>query len=176
MKFVATPLAGVYLIDVEPVADERGFFARTWCEQEFREHGLSPALVQCSISFNKHRGTVRGMHYQAMPHEETKLVRCVRGAIYDVLVDLRRDSASFMQWYGAILNADNRRMFYVPSGVAHGFQTLDDDTEVSYQISEFFHPESARGVRWDDPAFGIKWPEAVSVISERDRGYPDFSR
>lgn len=176
MKFVATPLVGVYVIEVEPLADERGFFARTWCEQEFREHGLNPALAQCSISFNKRRGTVRGMHYQAEPHEETKLVRCVRGAMYDVLVDLRRDSASFMQWYGAVLNADNRRMLYVPSGVAHGFQTLEDDTEVSYQISEFFHPESARGVRWDDPAFGITWPEAVSVISERDRSYPDFSR
>ncbi len=176
MKFVATPLAGVYVIDIEPVADERGFFARTWCEREFREQGLKSELVQCSISFNIRRGTLRGMHYQDKPYEETKLVRCTRGAIYDVLIDLRQESASFMQWVGTEMSADNRRMLYVPPGVAHGFQTLEDDSEVSYQISEIFHPESARGVRWDDPALGITWPQAVSVISERDRCYPDFSR
>ena len=175
MKFSPTVLAGACIIDIEPVPDERGFFARSWCREEFAKHGLNPDLAQCSISFNKKRGTLRGMHYQAKPHEETKVVRCTRGAIYDVIVDLRPESSTFRKWIAVELSADNRRMLYVPPGFAHGFQSLADDTEVFYQISTFYHPESARGARWDDPAFGIEWPVTERVISDKDRQYPDFA-
>ena len=175
MKFSPTALAGACIIDIEPVPDERGFFARNWCREEFARHGLNPDLAQCSISFNKKRGTLRGMHYQAKPHEETKVVRCTRGAIYDVIVDLRPASPTFRKWIAVELSADNRRMLYIPVGLAHGFQSLTDDTEVFYQISAPYHPESARGVRWDDPAFGIEWPVAERVISDKDRQYPDFA-
>ena len=137
-------------------------------------HGLDPRLVQCNISFNRKRGTLRGMHYQAAPHGEAKLIRCTRGAIYDVIVDLHRDSPAFKKWVAAELTAENRSMLFVPEGLAHGFQTLEDDTEVFYQMSEFYHPESARGVRWDDPAFGIRWPLAQPIMSDKDRGYEDF--
>lgn len=175
MKFSPVRLAGVWVIDVEPVDDERGFFARVWCRDELERHGLNASLAQCSISFNKKRGTLRGMHYQARPHEETKLIRCTRGAIYDVIVDLRPESSTYTEWVGIELSAENRRALYVPPGCAHGFLSLVDETEVYYQISELFRPEFARGVRWDDPAFGIRWPHEVRVISERDRQYPDFT-
>jgi dTDP-4-dehydrorhamnose 3,5-epimerase len=174
VKFSPTALAGAYIIDIEPLQDERGFFARSWCREEFAGQGLNPDLAQCSISFNKKRGTLRGMHYQAAPHEETKVVRCVRGSIYDVIIDLRPASPTFRKWIAVELDADNRRMLYVPAGMAHGFQTLADDTEVFYQISTPYHPPSARGVRWDDPAFGIEWPAGARIISDKDRHYPDF--
>jgi dTDP-4-dehydrorhamnose 3,5-epimerase len=169
-----TALAGAYIIDIEPVTDERGFFARSWCRHEFEKYGLNSNLAQCGISFNKKCGALRGMHYQAKPHEESKVVRCTRGAIYDVIVDLQPESSTFKQWTAVELNAENRRMLYIPPGFAHGFQSLVDDTEVFYQISEFYHPGSARGVRWDDPAFGIQWPPAERIISDKDRQYPDF--
>lgn len=174
MHFVPTPLAGAYLIEPEPVRDERGFFARTWCRDEFAAHSLNPGLVQCSISYNGKKGTLRGMHYQKKPHEEAKLVRCTQGAIHDVLIDLRPESPSYLGWFGAELSAANRKSLYIPEGFAHGFLTLTDDAEVLYQISEFFHPECASGIRWNDPAFAIQWPDAVKVISERDANYPDF--
>lgn len=175
MRFTETALPGVFLIDIEPLEDDRGFFARLWCRDELARKGLASDLAQISVSFNRRRGTLRGMHYQVAPHEEVKLVRCTRGAIYDVLVDLRPGSPTYRRWMSAELTADNRRTLYVPKGVAHGFQTLTDDAEVLYQISEFHHPESARGVRWDDPAFGIEWPDQAPILSGRDSGYPDFS-
>ncbi|MHB1301827.1 MAG: dTDP-4-dehydrorhamnose 3,5-epimerase [Burkholderiales bacterium] len=174
MRFVPTPLAGSYLIEPEPVSDERGFFARTFCRDEFAAHGLDPSLVQCNISFNRKKGTLRGMHFQKAPHEEAKVVRCTQGKIYDVMVDLRPESGTFRKWFGAELSAENRLALYIPAGFAHGFLTLADDAEVLYQMSEFFHPECASGVRWNDPAFSIDWPEKAAVISERDAGYPDF--
>jgi len=174
MIFVETPLKGAYVIDPERLADERGFFARTWCRQEFEAHGLDSGLVQCSISFNHKRGTLRGMHYQVAPQAEAKLVRCTAGAIHDVVVDLRRESSTFCGWFAAELSADNHKMLYIPEGFAHGFLTLTDNTEVFYQISEYYVPESARGVRWDDPAFAISWPAYPIVISQRDSSYPDF--
>jgi len=174
MTFHETNLPGVFEISLEPNSDERGFFARSWCQVEFEGRGLNPRLVQCNISFNERKGTLRGMHYQAEPFGEAKLVRCTAGAIYDVVIDLRIQSPSFRQWVGVSLTADNRHMLYIPEGCAHGFLTLTDNTEVFYQISEFYHPESSRGVRWNDPAFQIVWPEKVAVISERDNSYPDF--
>ena len=174
MRFTPTPIAGAFLIEPEPVADERGFFARTFCREEFLAHGLNPNLVQCSISFNRQKGTVRGMHYQAKPHEEAKMVRCTQGAIHDVLVDIRRDSPSFGQWCELTLTAENRHAVYIPEGVAHGFQTMTDNAEVLYQMAELFHPECASGFCWNDPAFGIVWPEKISIISARDRDYPKF--
>ena len=175
MIFKETPLSGAFVIEAERREDERGFFARTWDQQEFEAHGLNPSVVQCNTSFNTKRGTLRGMHYQAAPHEEAKLVRCTRGAIYDVIIDLRRDSTTFKQWAATELTADNYRMHYVPEGFAHGFLTRKDRTEVFYQMSQFHVPASARGVRWDDPAFGIQWPIAVEVISDRDKNYPDLT-
>ncbi len=174
MVFTATKLAGAFIIDVERREDQRGFFARTWCQREFEARRLSPRLVQCSISFNKKKGTLRGMHLQSPPHEEAKLVRCTMGAIHDVILDLRPDSPTFGEHVAVALSAENRTTIYVPEGVAHGFQTLEDHTEVFYQMSEFYVPGSERGVRWDDPAFGIPWPAAERTISERDRSYPDF--
>lgn len=175
MKFTETRLAGAYLIDLEPIADERGFFARSWCAQEFEAYGLNPKLVQCNISFNHKKGTLRGMHYQAKPHEEAKLVRCTKGAIYDVIVDIRPDSATFKQWLAVELTADNHRMLYIPQGVAHGFQTLVDKTEVFYQMSDFYYPECARGVCWNDQVFNIEWPqEDKRIISAKDLQYPDY--
>jgi dTDP-4-dehydrorhamnose 3,5-epimerase len=172
MTFREMEVAGVWTLEVEPRADERGFFARTWCRRELEAHGLNPALAQCSVSFSRRRGTVRGMHWQAAPHTEVKLVRCTRGAIYDVALDTRRGSPTFGRWVAAELSADNRRMLYVPEGVAHGFQTLTDDAEVFYQISEFHHPESERGIRWDDPAVAIAWPLADVTVSPRDAAWP----
>lgn len=175
MKFIPTKLDGVFLIEPERCEDERGFFARTWCREEFAAHGLNPKLAQCSISFNKTRGTLRGMHYQVTPHGETKLVRCTRGAIRDIILDLRPPSPTFKQWLAAELSAENRLIHYVPEGCAHGFQTLADDSEVFYQISGLYHAPSARGVRWNDPAFSIHWPLPVTIISSKDQAYPDFA-
>jgi len=174
MRFEKSKIEGVFLIRLTPSHDERGFLARSWCERECEEHGLNPRLVQCNISFNRAKGTLRGVHYQVAPYAEAKLVRCTQGAIYDVAVDLRPDSPTFRQWEGTVLSLENRNMFYVPEGCGHGFLTLTDDTEVFYQMSEFYHPDSSRGIRWDDPAFGISWPEEIRVISVRDRNYPDF--
>ena len=172
MIFTETKLKGAFLIEPERLEDDRGFLARTFCHEEFKAHGLNPELVQCSVSFNKKKGTLRGMHYQAEPHQEAKLVRCTMGAVYDVIVDLRAESSTFTRWVAVELCAQNRRMLYIPKGFAHGFQTLADDTEVFYQISEFYHPESARGVRWDDLTIGIQWPSKPVCVSDRDRSFP----
>jgi dTDP-4-dehydrorhamnose 3,5-epimerase len=175
VTFTETKLKGAFIIQPERLDDHRGFFARTWCQREFEAHGLNPCLVQCSISFNKKKGTLRGMHYQVAPYAEAKLVRCTSGAIYDVIIDLRPNSPTFKQYVAVVLTAENRTLFYVPEGVAHGFQTLEDNSEVFYQMSAFYTPEYARGVRWDAPAFGIEWPSDERIILERDRNYPDFS-
>ena len=174
MKFTPAPLPGVWLIEPEPVADERGFFARTFCRDEFAARGLNPELAQCNVSFNAKKGTVRGMHWQEAPHGEDKLVRCTMGKIFDVALDLRRDSPTFKQWFAVELSARNRKMLYIPAGCAHGLQTLEDECEVFYQMSAAFHAPSSRGARFDDPAFGIRWPLPVSVISEKDKSLPDF--
>lgn len=174
MTFNNTTITGVVEVLLDLKSDERGFFARSWCENEFVEHGLNPKLVQCNVSFNHKKGTLRGIHLQDAPHGEAKLVRCTKGAIFDVAVDLRPQSPTFRQWHGSVLTADNYQMLYIPEGCGHGFLTLTDGAEIFYQMSEFYHPESARGIRWNDPAIGIDWPEEVRVISERDRTYPDF--
>jgi len=174
VKFVPTPLAGAFVIELERINDDRGFFARTWCEREFTAHGLDARLAQCSVSFNERKGTLRGLHYQEAPFEETKLVRCTRGAIFDVIVDLRPESPSFRKWFAAELNAENCRALYVPVGFAHGFQTLVDRSEVFYQISEFYRPELARGIRWDEQALRIDWPLPDPIVSERDRLLPEL--
>ncbi len=175
MIFRDTALAGVFIVEPEVLGDERGFFARVWCSRELEARGLEHRLVQSSISYNTRRGTLRGMHFQAEPYGEVKLVRCTTGAIHDVTIDLRPESPTFKRWIGVELTATNRRTLYVPKGFAHGFQTLEPDSEVLYQMSEFYHPESARGVRWNDPAFGIKWPLPDPIMSDRDRTYPDFT-
>ncbi|MEO8275456.1 MAG: dTDP-4-dehydrorhamnose 3,5-epimerase family protein [Thermoanaerobaculia bacterium] len=174
MKFVRLGIPGAFLVLSEPLADDRGFFARTFCAREFAAAGLESRLVQTSLSFNPQRGTLRGLHYQASPHDEAKLVRCVRGTIYDILVDLRPESHIFRQHLALELSADERSALYVPPGVAHGFLTLTPDCEVHYAMSEFFEPASSRGVRWNDPAFGIVLPEPVRMISDRDANYPDL--
>ncbi len=175
MIFRGTKLKGAYVVDIEKLEDERGFFARSWCLKEFEAHGLNPRLVQCNISFNARKGTMRGMHYQAKPFEEAKLIRCTRGAIHDVIVDICPDSTTFGEYVGLLLTAENKRMLYAPEGFAHGFLTLDDNTEVFYQMSEFYAPEYAKGFKWNDPFFRIDWQSEVQVISERDRCYPDFT-
>jgi dTDP-4-dehydrorhamnose 3,5-epimerase len=176
MIFRETELPGAWILEPERIEDERGFFARTWDARALAERGLDARIAQCNVSSSTRRGTVRGLHFQRPPHEETKLVRCTRGAIYDVLVDLRPDSPAYRRWTGVELTADDRRTLYVPRGFAHGFQTLDDDTEVLYLMSEFHAPDAAAGVRWDDPAFGIELPlGAPTAISERDRSWPDFT-
>jgi len=176
MKFLETKLKGSFIIEIEEFADERGYFARNWSQREFEDAGLDAGLVECNVSFNYHRGTLRGMHFQIAPHEQVKLVRCTRGAIYDVIIDLRPASKTFRKWVAVELTAENRRMLYVPASFAHGFQTLADNTEVSYQMSSYFVRESGRGVRWDDPAFGVEWPETDSrKMNARDRSYPDFN-
>lgn len=175
MLFAETLIKGAYIIDLVRHEDGRGFFARSWCQREFEEHGLNPKMVQCNISFNNRRGTLRGMHYQAAPFEEARLVRCLAGAIYDVIIDLRSNSPTFKKWLAIELTANNRRALFIPEGLAHGFQTLADDTEVFYQMSEFYTPDAARGLRWDDPAFGIEWPIETLIISEKDRTYPNWS-
>jgi dTDP-4-dehydrorhamnose 3,5-epimerase len=176
VKVLKTSLPGAYVIEPERIEDERGFFARSFCVDEFALHALDPSIVQCNISFNKRSGTLRGMHYQIAPHEEIKLVRCTMGAIYDVILDLRNGSETRGRWYHIELTAENRKALYVPKGFAHGFQTLNDNSEVLYQMCESYHPESARGVRFDDPAFEIVWPLPDPILSDRDRSYPLFDR
>jgi len=172
MIFTQTKLPGSYIIDLEPHHDERGFFARAWCEGEFTEHGLNPYIKQCNISFNPKKGTLRGMHYQADPYGEVKLVRCTKGKIYDVIIDIRIDSPTYKQYLAVELSEDNRRMLYIPEGFAHGFQTLTDNVEVFYQMAQSYVPGSARGIRWNDPLFKIEWPEISNrIISERDEQY-----
>jgi dTDP-4-dehydrorhamnose 3,5-epimerase len=177
MRLLPTKLAGAYVIEPEPREDERGLFARTYCRDEFAAHGLITTWVQCNVSFNRLKGTLRGMHWQAEPHAEVKLVRCTRGAAFDVIADLRPDSPTYRQWVGVELTADDRRAVYIPAGFAHGFQTLTDGTELFYQMSEFYHPDLARGARWDDPALGIEWPATTRrIITERDLSFPDLPR
>jgi len=177
MIFRELPLAGAYLIDVEPIRDERGFFARAWCQRELQVHGLESNIAQVSISFNEKAGTLRGMHYQRPPHEEAKLVRCTRGSIYDVIIDLRPESSTFKQHASVVLSDSNYKSLYIPKGFAHGFQTLGDNVEVLYQMSEFFVPDAATGVRWDDSAFGIGWPDTENrILSHKDRAWPDFNQ
>ena len=176
MIFTETKLKGAFIIDMEPIEDERGFFARSWCREEFESHNLNPHLAQCNISFNKKKGTLRGMHYQSPPHEEAKLVRCTMGALFDVIIDLRPDSPTYKQWMGEELTAHNRRMLYIPEGFAHGFLTLEDSTEVFYQMSTLYVPNSASGIRWNDPVFNIIWPENPKVLSQSDQSYPGFSQ
>lgn len=174
MKFTESELGGVFLIEPQPHEDERGYLARTFCAEEFADHGIVFQTAQCNISGNHQRGTLRGMHCQAPPYEEGKLIRCVSGAIYDVILDIRRDSPTFGKWQAFELSAENNAAVYAPGGVAHGYQTLTDDAVVYYQMSEAYHPGSLAGARWNDPAFGIKWPLPVAVISERDAAFPDF--
>lgn len=175
MKFKELPLKGAFVIEPEMLKDERGFFARTFCTEEFAAHGISPDVIQCNVSFNKLKGTLRGMHYQLEPHGEAKLVRCTKGAIYDVIIDLRPDSETYMSWISEELNENNYKMLFIPRGFAHGFQSLHDDTEVFYQMSNIFVPQAARGIKWNDPAFNIKWPLAPTVISQKDKSYPEFN-
>ena len=170
-----TPLPGVFILEPEKKEDNRGFFARAWSPEDMTGRGLDPRLAHCSISFNHRAGTVRGMHFQAAPREETKIVRCTRGAIFDVAIDLRPDSPTFKRWTAVELSATNHRALYIPKGCAHGFQALTDATEVLYLISEPYDPALARGVRWNDPAFGIRWPIADPILNDRDREYPDFA-
>jgi dTDP-4-dehydrorhamnose 3,5-epimerase len=172
--FTETKLRGAFVIEPEMHEDQRGFFARTFCRQEFEAQGLNPEVVQCNVSFNKFKGCLRGMHFQVAPYSEVKLVRCTAGSIYDVIIDLRSSSPTFKEHFAVELSARNRKMVYVPKGFAHGFQTLEDDTEVFYQMSQYYSAEHSRGVRWDDPAFGIEWPSGERIIIERDRSYPDF--
>lgn len=176
MTFEPAGLEGAWLLALDPHQDDRGFFARLWCSSEFGARDLASTLSQCSLSYTRHAGTIRGMHYQAPPREEVKVFRCVRGAIYDVLLDLRPASSTYKQWVARELTADNRLAFYIPRGVAHGFQALSDDVEVLYFVDEPYDAALARGVRWNDPAFGIAWPMQPSLMSDRDRTYPDFDR
>ena len=176
MLFSKLKLDGAFLIEPQRIIDDRGFFARTWCEREFVHHGLNPRMAQCNLGFNKHCGTLRGMHYQISPCNETKLVRCTMGAIYDVIIDLRKESSTFAEWLAVELTAENRKMLYLPENFAHGYLTLTDNTEVFYQVSEFYAPENERGIRWDDSTIGIKWPEErPAYISIKDKSWPNFS-
>ncbi len=173
MIYHKTALNDAFVLELEQIADERGFFARSWCKEELEARGLDGDLAQCSLSFNSKKNTLRGMHFQIPPYGETKLVRCTTGAIFDVIIDLRVQSSTYMKWVGVELSADNRKMLYIPKGFAHGFQTLVHESEVFYFISEAYHPEAARGVRWNDPAFNISWPHAEHrVISSRDNNWP----
>ncbi|HMJ24674.1 MAG TPA: dTDP-4-dehydrorhamnose 3,5-epimerase [Pyrinomonadaceae bacterium] len=175
MIFTETALPGAFIVEPELIKDERGFFTRLWSEEEFAEHGLETRLVQCNASFNIKKGTLRGMHFQMAPYAQAKLVSCLRGSVYDVIIDLRRESPTFKKWVGVQLSASNRLMLYVPKGLAHGFQTLEDETEVFYQMSEVYSVEHVAGVRWNDPAFAIQWPADERTIIHRDATYPDFS-
>lgn len=176
MIFTETKLSGVYIIEIEKLKDERGFFARTWDIDEFKERGLNTKMVQNSVSFNEKKGTIRGMHYQIYPFDEIKLVRCTRGKIYDVIIDLRPQSYTFKKWLSVELNEDNHKMLYIPKGFAHGFQTLEDRSEVYYEISQYYNSQYSRGIRWDDPSFNIKFPLEISVISQKDLSHPMFIR
>ncbi|MGB9714863.1 MAG: dTDP-4-dehydrorhamnose 3,5-epimerase [Thermodesulfovibrionales bacterium] len=174
MIFKETTLKGAFIIELEKRVDSRGFFARAWCRKEFEDNGLIKEMVQANVSFNKKKGTLRGMHYQITPYEEAKLVRCTRGAIYDVIIDLRPDSPTYKQWVSVELTSENYKMVYVPENFAHGFITLEDNTEVTYLVSEFYSPEFERGIRYNDPSFGIQWPIPISVISEKDKSWQDY--
>jgi dTDP-4-dehydrorhamnose 3,5-epimerase len=176
LKFHDTPLAGLFVVELEALRDERGFFARNYCAREFEARGVAFGVAQCNVSFNEKAGTLRGLHYQAAPHEEAKLVHCTRGAIYDVAVDIRPGSPTYGRWYASELTPDNAKMLFIPQGFAHGFQTLQDRTDVSYVMSEFYHPESACGLRWNDPALAIAWPLANPIVSDRDRTHPLLAR
>lgn len=174
MLFKETKLKGAFIIEPEKREDERGFFARTYCRKEFEAARLNPNFLQANMSYNRRKGTLRGMHYQNAPYEECKLIRCTRGAIYDVIIDLRQDSPTFRQWIGVELTADNYRMLFVPEKFAHGFLTLEDNVEVSYQVSQFYTPGSEGGIRYNDPGIGITWPGEILVISDKDRSWPDY--
>jgi dTDP-4-dehydrorhamnose 3,5-epimerase len=175
MIFTPLSLTGAWIIDIERLEDDRGFFARTYCQKQFAEHGLNPNIAQCNISYNKVKGTLRGMHLQVEPFQEVKLVQCIQGSIFDVMIDLRPNSPTFCEYVGVELSAENHKMLYIPEGFAHGFITLEDHSTIFYQMSQFYAPSYARGFRWNDPRFGINWPIDVKVISDRDRSYPDFS-
>lgn len=174
MIFLETKLKGAFIIEPDRYKDERGFFARTWCQREFEMLGINKKPVQSNISFNKKKGTLRGLHYQAFPFGEAKLIRCTMGAIYDVFVDLRPESETYLQWYSVELTERSRKLLFIPEGFAHGFMTLRDNSEVFYQMSQYYIPDYARGIRWNDPVFGIRWPLEVKVVSDKDRAYPDF--
>lgn len=174
MLFKKTSLKDSCIIELELIEDERGFFARSFCRREFEKHGLNPCIAQCNVSYNKRRGTLRGMHYQVDPHKEVKLVSCLRGSIYDVIIDMRPDSPTYCNWLAVELSAKNHKTLYVPEGFAHGFQTLEDDSVVLYQMSEFYYPECSRGISWNDPSFGVNWPVPDPMLSERDRSHPVF--
>jgi dTDP-4-dehydrorhamnose 3,5-epimerase len=174
MKFTETKLKGAFVVEIQKLTDERGFFARSWCQKEFEDQGLNPSFVQANVSCNFKKGTIRGMHYQIAPYQECKLIRCTRGAIYDVIIDLRPDSPTYKQWTGVELTADNFTMFFVPQDFAHGFQTLTDEAEITYQVSQFYTPGSEKGIRFDDPNFNIQWPLEATIISDKDRTWPDF--
>ena len=176
MFFKETKLKGAFVIELDKKEDERGFFARSWCQKEFKQHGLDTVIAQCNVSYSKKKGTLRGMHYQAEPCSEVKTLRCVSGAIYDVIIDLRRDSDTYCEWYAVELNPKNYKMIYVPKGFAHGYQTLKDNTVVFYQMSEFYHQECERGCRFDDPVFGIKWPIKNYIVSTKDAIHPLINR
>lgn len=174
MRFIKTELEGCFVIEIEKIDDNRGFFARTWDKEIFEENSLNGNIIQCSTSFNKKKFTLRGMHYQTPPYEEIKIVRCTRGKIFDVIIDLRSDSITFKKWISVELSEDNFKMIYIPEGMAHGFQTLEDNTEVFYQMNQYYSPNHSRGIRWDDPEFSIKWPNASPIISEKDKEYSNF--
>ena len=173
MIFRETKLQGAFIIGVEKREDDRGFFARAWCKKEFDEHGLTASMVQSNIAFSKRKGTLRGLHYQSAPYGEVKVVRCTRGSLYDVLVDVRPGSPTYRQWIGVELTSENHKMTYIPEGFAHGYQTLEDNTEVMYQVSQFYFPDFERGIRYDDPGIGIDWPHMVKILSDKDKGWPD---
>lgn len=175
MIFTETKLKGAFVIDIKRISDERGFFGRSWCKNEMEEHGVNPNVVQSNISFNKKKGTLRGMHFQVHPHEETKLVRCTKGAVYDVIIDLRPKSKTYKQWFGVELTEENHRMIYVPEKFAHGYLTLEDNSEVNYLVTEFYSPGFEGGIRWNDPEFNIQWPEKIEVVSTKDQRFPDFN-
>jgi len=174
LKFIPTGLADAWVIELDRMEDQRGYFARSFCSDEFAAQGLRSTFVQCNVSYNARRGTLRGMHFQAPPHEEAKLVRCTRGAVYDVIIDIRLKSNTYMRWAAFDLTADNSRMLYVPEGFAHGFQTQADGSELFYQMAQRYVPDAARGIRWNDPAFGIRWPLPDPVVSARDAAYADY--
>jgi len=174
MIFNPAGLSGAYIIDMEPITDDRGFFARAWCRDTFEKRGLKTDFVQSNNSFSRSKGTLRGLHYQVSPYQEAKLVRCIKGAIYDVMIDVRPDSETYAQWFGIELNAENRRMIYMPEGIAHGFLTLQDETEILYNITQSYHPECERGIRYNDPSIKIKWPRKIEVVTEKDLQWPDF--
>ena len=171
MKFSKTELSGAYVIEIEKIEDQRGFFSRVWDKNEFKKQGLSSELIQCSVSFNKNKGTLRGMHYQISPSEEIKIVRCTQGKIFDVIIDLRKDSKTYKKWIGIELSQDNYKMLYIPKGFAHGFLTLDENTEIFYQMSNEYNKETAQGIRWNDPTFSINWPSKITIMSERDMNF-----